>query len=294
MKKYIALSLIALCAVGCNNSDGDFAPHPNEIHVEASLVNATRATLTNFEENDLMSLYAVEYNGEEVAQVQTAGNYINNEAMSYNNGRWQSDRTLYWNDKPCDFYGFYPYQPTGPMSDVLFEVATDQSTPKSDGVLGGYEASDIMWAKAENVTRNDGSVKLQFNHMMTHVVVDIVRGPGFEGELPKNIDVHIYNTMTSAIVDWRIGSLEAYSQGGRKTIKMRRLDGDTFDAIVVPQFIQRSTPLIEITMEGIAYLLETSMSFRPGKQHTITVTLNTSPDQEMIEISIDGEVGDWN
>lgn len=294
MKKYIALSLIALCAVGCNNSDGDFAPHPNEIHVEASLVNATRATLTNFEENDLMSLYAVEYNGEEVAQVQTAGNYINNEAMSYNNGRWQSDRTLYWNDKPCDFYGFYPYQPTGPMSDVLFEVATDQSTPKSDGVLGGYEASDIMWAKAENVTRNDGTVKLQFNHMMTHVVVDIVRGPGFEGELPKNIDVHIYNTMTSAIVDWRIGSLEAYSQGGRKTIKMRRLDGDTFDAIVVPQFIQRSTPLIEITMEGIAYLLETSMSFRPGKQHTITVTLNTSPDQEMIEISIDGEVGDWN
>lgn len=294
MKKYIALSLIALCAVGCNNSDGDFAPHPNEIYVEASLVNATRATLTNFEENDLMSLYAVEYNGEEVAQVQTAGNYINNEAMSYNNGRWQSDRTLYWNDKPCDFYGFYPYQPTGPMSDVLFEVATDQSTPKSDGVLSGYEASDIMWAKAENVTRNDGSVKLQFNHMMTHVVVDIVRGPGFEGELPKNIDVHIYNTMTSAIVDWRIGSLEAYSQGGRKTIKMRRLDGDTFDAIVVPQFIQRSTPLIEITMEGIAYLLETSMSFRPGKQHTITVTLNTSPDQEMIEISIDGEVGDWN
>lgn len=293
MKKYIALSLIALCAVGCDNSDGDFAPHHNEIHVEASLGNATRATLTNFEENDLMSLYAVEYNGEEVAQVQTAGNYINNEAMSYDNGRWQSDRTLYWSDKPCDFYGFYPYQPTGPMSDVLFEVATDQSIQKSDGVPGGYEASDIMWAKAENVTRNDGSVKLQFNHMMTRVVVDIVRGPGFEGELPKNIDVHIYNTITSAIVDWRIGSLEAYSQGGRKTIKMRKLDGDTFDAIVVPQFIQRSTPLIEITMEGIAYLLETSISFRPGKQHTITVKLNTSPDQEKIEISIDGEVGDW-
>jgi hypothetical protein len=294
MKKYIALSLIALCAVGCKNSDGDFAPHPNEIHVEASLVNATRATLTNFEENDLMSLYAVEYNGEEVAQVQTAGNYINNEAMSYNNGRWQSDRTLYWNDKPCDFYGFYPYQPTGPMSDVLFEVATDQSTPKSDGVLGGYEASDIMWAKAENVTRNDGSVRLQFNHMMTRVVVEIVCGDKFEGELPKDIDVRIYNTVTSAIVDWRIGSLEAYTQGGRKTIKMRKLDRDTFDAIVVPQFIQRSTPLIEITMEGIAYLLETSMSFRPGKQHTITVKLNTSPDQEKIEISIDGEVGDWN
>ena len=292
MKKYIALSLIALCAMGCDNNDGD-APNPNEIYVEASLGNATRATLTNFEENDLMSLYAVEYNGEEVAQVQTAGNYINNEAMTYNSGQWTSNRTLYWSDKPCDFYGFYPYQPTGPMNNVLFEVATDQSTPQTEDALGGYEASDIMWAKAENLSRNDGTVKLQFNHMMTRVVVEIERGNKFEGELPEDIDVHIYNTITSAIVDWRIGSLEAYTLGGRKTIKMRKLDGDTFDAIVVPQFIQRSTPLIEITMEGIAYLLETSMSFRPGKQHTITVKLNTSPDQEKIEISIDGEVGDW-
>ena len=44
---------------------------------------------------------------------------------------------------------------------------------------------------------------------------------------------------------------------------------------------------------GIAYLLNYSMSFRPGYQHTITITLNTSPDQEKIEISIDGEVGGW-
>ena len=46
-------------------------------------------------------------------------------------------------------------------------------------------------------------------------------------------------------------------------------------------------------MEGVAYLLNYSMSFRPGYQHTITITLNTSPDQEKIEISLDGEVGGW-
>ena len=47
-------------------------------------------------------------------------------------------------------------------------------------------------------------------------------------------------------------------------------------------------------MVGIAYLLETSLSFRPGYAHTITVTLNTSPDQEQIEISIDPGINDWN
>ena len=74
---------------------------------------------------------------------------------------------------------------------------------------------------------------------------------------------------------------------------MRQINGETFEAIVVPQFIERTTPLIEITVGGIAYLMNYSMSFRPGYQHTITVTLNTSPDQEKIEIQIDGEVGGW-
>ena len=74
---------------------------------------------------------------------------------------------------------------------------------------------------------------------------------------------------------------------------MRQINGETFEAIVFPQFIERTTPLIEITMGGIVYLLNYSISFRSGYQHTITVTLNTSPDQEKIEIQIDGEVGGW-
>ena len=74
---------------------------------------------------------------------------------------------------------------------------------------------------------------------------------------------------------------------------MKQLSNDTFAAVVVPQNIERRTPLVEVTMDGIAYLLSYSTSFRPGYQHTITVTLNTSPEQEKIEINIDGEVGEW-
>ena len=289
MKKYIALALIATVAMGCNNDKAEF--NPNEIRVEAKM--PTRATLSSFEVGDKMSLYAVEYDGEIVPEVQTAGNYINNEPMTYDGAKWSSGRTLYWSEKPCDFYGFYPYQPTTAMSNVLFDIDTDQADLGSEEELGGYEASDIMWAKAEKCSQSNGAVKLQFQHMMSRVVVDIVRGPSYEGELPEDISVHIYNTLTTAMVDWRIGTLQAYQMGNRKTISMRQVDGDTFDAIVVPQFIERSTPLVEITMEGIAYLLNYSMSFRPGRQHTITVTLNTSPDQEKIEINIDGEIEDW-
>lgn len=47
-------------------------------------------------------------------------------------------------------------------------------------------------------------------------------------------------------------------------------------------------------MGGIAYLLDYSLSFRPGFVHYIDLTLNTSPDQEQIEISIDTGYGGWN
>ena len=240
-----------------------------------------------------MGLYAVEYNGDEVASLQVAGNFINNEALTYNGSAWVGGRTLYWSDKPCDFYGIYPYQEPATVSEYLFDLPTDQNSPETDDALSGYEAADLLWAKATKVSRGDGAVQLQFKHMMSRVVVKIERGEKYEGELPEDITVHLYNTVTTAEVDFTHGSLQRYAHGEKETITMKQLSGDTFAAIVVPQNIERRTPLVEITMEGIAYLLNYSISFRPGYQHTITVTLNSSPEQEKIEISIDGEVGDW-
>jgi hypothetical protein len=292
MKRYIAMAALLLGAVACQKESNIAQYDPSQIYVEASVKN-TRLSGTTFEAGDRMSLYVVEYSGEDVAKLQVAGNYINNEPMLYDGVQWKGERPLFWSKTHCDFYGVYPYQEPQTVTNYLFDIVTDQNSPEVDGKLSGYEASDLMWAKAEKVSKADGAVNLQFKHMMTRVVVNIVRVAKYEGELPNDITVHIYNTATTAKVNYQIGSLEKYSLSENKTITMRKIDNRTFDAIIVPQFIERSTPLVEITMGGIAYLLNYSMSFRPGYQHTITVTLNTSPDQEKIEISIDGEVDDW-
>ena len=292
MKKIIFMAMVALATIACNKNEQPDEWGSNEIRVVADM--PTRATLTAFEENDKMGLFAVEYDGESVAPLQASGNYLNNEPMVYNGSEWKSSRKLYWSANACDFYGIYPYQKITAVDDILFEISTDQDSAESDTALGGYEASDLMWAKAEQVKQADGAVRLKFQHMMSRVVVKIAKGASFEGEIPDDVVTHIYNTATTAKVNYKVGSLEKYALSENKTITMRKIDNTTFDAIVVPQFIERSTPLVEITMGGIAYLLNYSISFRPGYQHTITVTLNTSPDQEKIEISIDGEVDDWN
>lgn len=256
----------------------------NIIRIEANI--ATRATLTEFEEGDTISLYAVEYNGTEVAPLQIVGNYINNEPVTLNSGYWMSERALYWTDNALDFYAFYPYQEMTSATEHLFNLEVDQTGD-------GYEQSDLMWAKVEGATKENGEVVLPFNHLLSRVVVNLVKGDSYEGDLPENITAHIYNTATTAKVDFSDGSLEKYIYSDKKTITMRQVDADSFEAIVVPQHIERSTPLVEITMGGIAYLLEYSISFRPGYQHTITLTLNTSPDQEKIEIEIEGDIDDW-
>lgn len=296
MKKiFNILAVATLLMVACDKNVGEESVvkhNPDEIRIETEIRN-TRASATSFEIGDKMGLYAVEYNGDEVASLQVAGNYINNETLTYDGSAWVGDRTLFWSEKPCDFYGIYPYQEPATVSEYLFDLPLDQNSAETEDALSGYEAADLLWAKATKVSREDGAVQLQFKHMMSRVVVKLERGENYEGELPEDITVHLYNTVTTAEVDFAKGSLQRYAYGEKETITMKQLSGDTFAAIVVPQNIERRTPLVEVTMDGIAYLLSYSTSFRPGYQHTITVTLNTSPEQEKIEISIDGDVGEW-
>lgn len=287
MKKNIfiiaALSLLALAA--CDKVQKS-EYEDGEIRFNLGLP-ATRATATAFESGDKVSLFAVEYDGETVAPVQVGGNFINNEALTFDGTKWTAARKLYWSGNPCDFYALYPYQPDmKSVDDYPFEVATDQND-------GGYETSDLLFAKTEKVSRADGVVNLQFRHIFSKLIVKVEKGPKFEGEIPDDIVSHIYNTNVECSVSLNTGSVEKNAFGAKKTITMNKLSNELFEAVLVPQNIEKTTPLIELTMGGIAYLLDYSLSFRAGYAHTITVTLNTSPDQEKIEISIVPGVEDW-
>lgn len=247
----------------------------------------TKATATAFEAGDAISLYAVQQQGQTQYPLQVGGNFINNAQLIYNGSAWNAAQTLYWGDQPCDFYAVYPYQASvGSVEKYPFTLAADQNGT-------GYESSDLLYAYAENVAVNT-TVNMTFRHMMSKLVVNLVKGPDFEGEIPNDVVAHVYNTITSCTVDWTKGSVEKNSFGAKPTLTMKKISNEQFEAVIVPQNIEKRTPLIELTMGGIAYLLDYSLSFRPGYVHTVTITLNTSPDQEQIEISIDPTTGNWN
>ena len=292
MKKHITIIAALAALISCQKEGPADLQSDNQITFEFGLPE-TKATAENFEAGDNVSIWAVEYTTDEAPELQIGANYLNNEKLTYDGSAW-GGRTIYWSDKPCDFYAVYPYiQPTS-VDSFLYEIAADQNTVKTDGKLGGYEVSDLLFAKAEGVKREDGKVSLKFKHMMSKCVVNVVKGEKFEGELPEDISVHIYNTVTTADLNLANGSVEKYALGNRNTITMKKVSSDKFEAIVIPQNIERRTPLLEVSMGGIAYLLEYSLSFKPGYQHTINLTVNTSPDQEKFEIALDASSGNMN
>ena len=80
-----------------------------------------------------------------------------------------------------------------------------------------------------------------------------------------------------------------------KKLGVRTSDGVeavVFEAIVVPQMLETSVPLLEINSKSVSYLLEDSFNFRPGVAYTYTATLNTST--TAIKVEIGCEIEDWN
>ena len=292
MKKIITIMTAITTLFACQKEAPSVTQDKDLIQFELGLPQ-TKATAESFEVGDKVSLWAVEYTNEEAPELQIGGNFLNNELLTFNGSKW-TGRAMYWSEKPCDFYAVYPHIEPSSVDSYLFDIATDQNSVETEDALGGYEASDLMFAKAEAVSHSDGKVSLSFKHMMSKCVVNVLKGEKFEGELPDDIAVHIYNTVTTADLNLANGSVEKYALGDRKTITMKKLSNEHFEAIIIPQNIERRTPLVEISMGGIAYLLEYSLSFRPGYQHTINLTVNTSPDQEKFEIAIDPGIEDWN
>ena len=292
MKKLLYIFAAFLALASCNK----IAPEGGNGQIRFRLsLPQSKATATDFEDGDAVSLYAVEYDGATQMPLQIGGNWLNNEKLTFNGSAWTAVRPIYWADNACDFYAFYPYQPEiGSMEKWPFSVAVDQDSARSGETLGGYEASDLLWASAENVSRSAGAVDLSFHHMMSKLVVRVVKGEKFEGNIPDDIVAHVYNTVTDCKVDWTKGSVEKDAFGAKNTLTMKKINNQRFEAVIVPQNIEKRTPLIELTMGGIAYLLEYSLSFRPGYVHYVDLTLNTSPDQEQIEISIDPGIEGWN
>lgn len=288
--------LVGLC--GCsNNSENATLPEDNNImrfemyhpSQTASSKVASRANDTGFDNGDSVGLFITTHN----TPLQLAGNYANNEHIKFDGTTWTPARTIYWDNGEYDIFAYYPFfKDITSVDDQPFSVATDQTTAKTTNALGGYEASDFLFASNTNVVASSNAVKLQYKHRMSKILIKLVKGEDYEGDLPETAEVYIHNTITSATIDMSAGVVTRNQYGTTNTIKAKSIGNGLYTAIIVPQRIANRQPLIEVIANGISYLWESKFLFKPGIQHNVSLIIDKNPEQ--VKIDIGGEIGNWN
>ena len=284
--------MAALLLASCDKAE-EIAVDDGSIRFVMQYPSATRATETSFEQGDKIGLFLTEYTGETPAPLQISGNWANNVAATLEGTEWVTAKKIFWSDNRMDAYGYYPYMSLTSVDEQPFSIALDQSTERTGDQLGGYEASDFLWAKTEGVDQSTETVTLQFSHRCSKLVIQLVKGPSYEGELPDNATVYIHNVVPTATIDLATGAVTKDIFGEVATVKARKVNNATYEAIMIPQRIESRRPFIEIVVNNISYLLEDTFQFKAGMQHTLSLVINSNPDQ--VSVDIGGEiVGGWN
>ena len=291
---YSLLGGLALSFVGCMQDIDEpmfNTPTPEgniAINIDGSIDQvSTRANASGFCNGDAVGIYAVNYDGETPGTMVAEGNQADNVRFIFNfdEYRWIPDYDIYYKDDhtAVDLIGYYPYNSN--IEDVTaypFEVQQKQNTDATNGMIGGYEASDFLWGKAENVAPTASRIKLQFHHRMAGVQVSLVEGSNWsEGEWAQvSKEILVTNTKRKATIDLATGTVTATGDV-QDTDIIPYADGGEWRAVVVPQTVPSSTPLLSLTVDGVPYLYKykvdgtlADFDYISGKLHKFTVKVS--------------------
>ena len=241
----------------------------------------TRVNDAGFCDDDEVGIYVVDYDGTTPGELLNEGNRGDNVKHTFDetNFKWNGAYDLYFKDNRTnvDIYGYYPFAYPDNVSAYAFEVQKDQSTSAAYGKIGGYEASDFLWGKTENVAPTDKVIKLGFRHMMASARVTLTKGDGFTDDewIRLEKSVLLLNTKREATINLATGVVTATGKVP-STGTIPYSDGEDYRAIIVPQSVAAGTPLVSITVGGTPYLFKKNEIFTyiPSKQHNFTITVN--------------------
>ena len=265
----------------------------------------TKVNAQGFEDGDALGLYAVNYENSN----QTPGTLLDkgNQAdhvkyiFDEKNWKWNPVRPVYYKDvnTNVDIYAFYPHAEPSSVSAYNFEVQKDQSTAESNNKLAGYEASDFLWGKSENVVPTEAAIKVKLNHMMAGALVVLEEGTGFEeaGDFAL-IDkkVLVTGTTRKASINLADGSVTPIGEAQSTGIVMAPQTDGSFRAIVVPQTVAAGTKLFSITIEGVAYSFSKNENYeyQSGKLSQFTIKVNRKLPSGEYELELaDTQIIDW-
>lgn len=285
IKKIISGLCIVCSFAACAEKDSlwDSQYDGDRINLRSEVVQEyiTRASDSGFADGDQIGVFIVNRDAEGNAQtLKPSGNHADNMRFTYHadQNQWESSYPLYWKDKitHADAYGYYPFDNN--LSNVEaypFTIHHNQSDVVEKKTITGYEASDFLWAKTEDIAPGT-FINLKHQHIMAGVEVTLVEGDYFDdGEwagLTKSVLVQ--NTCINTTININTGIVTLADNSTVSIIPQQH--NTVWRAIVAPQAVSADKPLLSITVDGISYdfIRDESMTYYPGKLHKFAIAVN--------------------
>ena len=266
------------------NGVNDFSDIPLNINAVPA-GDFTRATDTAFETGDAISVFGYKGDLSSGFNVQT---WLTNGKFTKGANGFTSAETHYWysGEEMGHIIGLYPYSDSYTAEEFLangvsFYVKSDQSTH------AGYTASDLMYAVANNVTPTANEVVLEFNHVLSKLVIDI------DNQSSASIkEVYVSGVFGGAAYSM----LGGYTIGDSGTIKAGKLANasqgytDSYTLIIPPQQEIPNIAITTTTNKQYTFSVADSIEFNSGKVRHLKVTIT----EDSVTTEIDATIRDWS
>lgn len=306
MKKYSILNLgllllSFLTVFSCMEDEDYVAPTVNsgdKIVIAGEIIQQSRVRINDggFCNGDEVGIYITDYVDGKPGTLLDEGNRADHVRHTYDeaNNQWVPSRDIYWKDKytHVDVYGFYPYADPVSVKAYAFEVQQDQKSPAESGRMGGYEASDFLWAKATDAAPTEKIIRLRFKHQMAGVRVTLTEGPGWDaGEWAQaQKQVLVQNTVRKSEINLADGTIRPVGGAPENGI-IPLFDGTDYRAVVIPQNIAAQASLFTVTVNNETYQFKKPEVFNylSGKLHNFTIQVKKRTDTGGLEFKLMSE-----
>lgn len=301
-KAGIRLMAMTLMFTACSeNEQADDTGTALPMEFSAAYPAATRATDSGFANGDRIGIFVADYNGDEPESLAGGTLRAKNLPFTYDEakGQWTGSQTLYWKNQntAVDVVGYYPY--TGTIDNPTafsFSIEARQDRTATETRLGGYEASDLLWAKSVKALPSDGTINLTFKHLMAGMTISLEKGEGFDekewAQLQKSVMVNHAATLTT--VNLETGSVESTGQGDASVFTLPY--GNDFRAVVVPKTYEAGSDILTIAVGDQSYKLtkEDIVTLQSGKMHKFSIKVDKRQDAGDYAFTLVGEsISTW-
>lgn len=232
--KWSLIVAMAISVCSCSNKDINElvvdSVESDNIAFMATIGDSTRATDIQFEDGDMISVFAS--NSETIG----ANNYAQNVCYTYSDGLFRAKKVLVYPSTSQDltFFAVYPY---GNYTTPTFEFAVQ----KDQRDYEDYTSSDLMTAMATGY--NDKVVDLVFSHHLAKLVINL------------NADQFPIGEATVTLKDVKSTVYMDLNSNSVSTIEMNTTDviaapngTNSFKVLLPPQAFAKKTTLAEITI----------------------------------------------